>query len=275
MKYFQGVVHSILLCTVPTVALYPQVDVSGTSTQPDTAQEPLTDAYLSYDDVINLINELESGELEKKYSVSDLERLSCLFAYLAREGLLPNEVEEGYILEQDIEDLLAPEDSSYTYAFALTQGSDYLLIPTFFDGYGEVFLCKTWIHKKWDQVKKFVKKHKKAIIIGTAVVVGAAIIVGAVALTTASAAGAGALAAKSLKERQDPKAKEEKEKIGYRAYGFSELMESHRGRFLQTAEDPAVQAAVEEEIDSFKENIAKEQFFETSCRLRWKITAEC
>ena len=248
MRYAKWIVHSVLLFTVPSVALSPQARPPVRTIQ---NQEPLQIASsLSYDDILHLIEDLESGELEKRCSEADLERVNHFFANLARQGVLPNEMEEAFVLENDIQELLYGEDNSYEYPFSFDEENDYLLIPAFLYGQGEVVLCKSWIHKKWDQAKHFVKKHKKAIIIAAAAVVAAAVVVGIVAaVSAASAAAAGAAASGSEgEEKKDEPA-------------------SAPPTSSEPPLDPSSEASnlnVEEQISSFKESVAKEHFFQTS-----------
>jgi tetratricopeptide (TPR) repeat protein len=95
-------------------------------------------------------------------------------------------------LEKDTQELLNAVENPF-FSDELNE-YQYMLVPTVLRDSTQIILCKTWIHKKWDQVKKFAKKHKKALIIGAAVVVAATIVVIAVAATSA-AAGAAAGAA--------------------------------------------------------------------------------
>jgi hypothetical protein len=188
---------------MPSVILYPQVDFSNITIQAqETVQEPLKISFQSYDDVLHLIDDLEDGELEKKCSQADLERINHFLAKLATQGILPNEAEEEFVLKNDIQELLQGEDNPYDYVFWLGWGNDYFIAPAVLCGHGEIVLCTSWIKKKWDQTRKFVKKHKKAIIIGAAVVVAAVIVVGVVAAASAGAA-AGAAAAGSDKGEKD------------------------------------------------------------------------
>ena len=75
--------------------------------------------------------------------------------------------------------------------FAFDEGGESSIYPAVYYGDGQIFQCN-WFSKQWRQTKNFVKKHKKAIIVGAVIVVAVATIYG-VALAT-SAAGAGTLA---------------------------------------------------------------------------------
>jgi hypothetical protein len=154
--------------------------------------------------MIKLIDDLEDGELEKRCSQADLEQLNRFLADLSMRGILPNALEEACVLEQDIDELLYGDDGVFEYAVSFGQDRDYVIVPTVFYGHGEMILCKSWFHKKWDQTKKFVKKHRKAIIIGAAVVVSTVIVVGVVvAASTVGAAAVGAVASGSDTEEDE------------------------------------------------------------------------
>ncbi len=252
MKYSAFFVNSVLLFTVPTLALYPQViPLQHNYVQ----QQTESNHVLSYDEVMHLLEKLESGELEKKCTYEDLERINHFIVLLAREGVLSDDSEENLSLEDDIEELLNLDDNQYKYAFFLGTPGEYMVVPAVFNQDWEVVLCKTWIEKKWKQTKKFVKKHKKAIIIGTAVVVAVTVVVVAVvtATTAAAAAGAAGAAATSGSDKSDkPERKEESDPIPSVPIDIPPAQEA-----------PALKAAMNEQILSFKENIVKEQFFES------------
>ncbi len=230
MRYFQWLVQLLLLFTVPSIALYPH------SVSEEYALLQI-DSSLSYDDILELINHLETGELEKRCSEADLTKLNHFLAHLAVQGILPGEIEEEFNLKSDIQELLYEDDYSF--------------VPAVFYNHGELIFCKSWIHKKWDQAKKFVKKHKKALIIGAAVVVAAAVVVGVVvAASTAGAVAAGAAASES-EDKDRPNSHDEQESIS-----------------------SSLQSAIEEQVTSFKETIVNEQFFQPSSQGEFSLGEE-
>ncbi|MGE5196788.1 MAG: hypothetical protein ACM3JI_05605, partial [Anaerolineae bacterium] len=189
----------LLSYIVLPVECYPQAEVFSIATQAQAnaiemnfarAQLQAEDVLpFSYDDVLDLIEELEEGDLEKRCSAEEIERINNFIVELARHGILPNDVYEEFVLENDIEELLHGDE----LLFSLAYGEDYVLAPAIFYEQGDIVLCKSWFKKKWDQVKKFVKKHKTAILIGAAVVVATTVVICAVAAaSTAAAAGAAA-----------------------------------------------------------------------------------
>lgn len=198
LRYSRFLSHSVPFFVIPSLILYPQVEIPAITIQTHQTSSTPTDAVrmqadlFTYDDVLDLIEELEEGELEKRCSIDQLDRINYFLALFAKHGLLPNEMHEESILENDIQELLDVRSdvlSPYLWNIHSTSPAIY-----YFDG-KDIVLCKSWIHKKWDQTKKFVKKHKKALIIGAAVVVAAAVVVGVVAaISSASIAAAGAAA---------------------------------------------------------------------------------
>ncbi|MGE5196202.1 MAG: hypothetical protein ACM3JI_02605, partial [Anaerolineae bacterium] len=205
----------LLLLLIPSLIIYPQAEVSAITDQAkaNALEKKFAEAQLraedqlpfSYDDVLDLIEELEEGDLEKRCSLQELERINDFIAVLARHGIFPNDAYEEFVLENDIEELLHGDEPLFSFAY----GEDYVLVPAVFYGQGEIVLCKSWFKKKWDQVKKFVKKHKTAILIGAAVVVATTVVICALAATsTAAAAGAAAASDAALSSDSDSDKKE-------------------------------------------------------------------
>ena len=107
MKYSKFFINSALLFSIFTLPLYPNSEIHSlihqdTSKQFQRAQTPgqllTSHHFLSYDEILNLIDSLENGELEKRYSQADLDKLNHFIAHLARQGIITNEV---YSLEND------------------------------------------------------------------------------------------------------------------------------------------------------------------------------
>ncbi len=105
------------------------------------------DCLSTYDEILQLLDDIESGRAEGKYTEDDLEEICVFLANLARQGLLPGE--DRAALEKDIQELLFPDDDDTVTNCA------------------HVILCKKkgWFHKRWDHVKSFGGEHKKALII--------------------------------------------------------------------------------------------------------------
>ena len=175
-----------LLFTVPSMSLFSQ------STIPIfivNSEQPVPFSLSCYDDILGLIDDLEDGSLETKCTAADLDRITNFLTALAKEGLLPDQIEEMFLLEHDI--LALNEAKQNPYYFAFDDENDLGIYPAIYYGDGQVFQCN-WFSKQWRQTRNFVKKHKKAIIIGAVVIVAVATIYGIVAATaTAGVEGIG------------------------------------------------------------------------------------
>ena len=198
MRYTQAVISSILLLTVPSTILHSNPLKIRPTIQHEQAPSlhPSIDAIPSYDDIIQLLHDLESGELEKRcQSYEDVQKLARFLIDLARKGMLSNETEAAMQLEEEIaalEAVLRGEFDEFVYGFT-DESWDQLVIPAIFYGDAEFIQCRNWFKKQFHHLKDFAKRHKKALIIAAAVVVATAVAVGLVA--AASAAGAAGAAA--------------------------------------------------------------------------------
>lgn len=245
LRCFKYFINSLLLITIPAQGLFSQnesytIFIENSPDYEFTQIPAPKDNLFSFDDVLHLIEELEEGDLEKIYGSEELEKITYFLVALAKEGIVPNDIYEEYLLETDIEELLY-EGNPYSYAFSYDCGGKYIVVPAVFHGEGEAVLCKGWVKKKWSQTKKFVKKHKKAIIIGAAVIVAATIVICVVAAaSTAGAVAAGAAAAAgSDKEAKNPP--------------------SNKSNSDNSAsETPILQTEIEEQIIAFKQDLVEE-----------------
>ncbi|MGE5196070.1 MAG: hypothetical protein ACM3JI_01920 [Anaerolineae bacterium] len=256
----------MFLLIIPSLIVYPQAGITAApiqtqaialETQTDEAQAQ-NDPIFSYDHVLNLIEKLEGGDLEKNCTPQELERVNHFFASLAREGMLPNEEDAEFTLEDDIQELLYGEDVSYESLFSIDYGGKYVLVPAVFYGQGEIVLCKSWFKKKWEQTKKFVQKHKKAIIIGAAVIVAAAVVISAVALASTAGAAAGAVASSGSDKKEQSKSTSEE------SSSIPGMLSDASLVGIAAHETPILKAVLDEQIFSFKEEIAREHFFAPS-----------
>ena len=271
LRHSKFLVNSVLLFTTPSITLYPQGNPPQVTFQVQKVnyEEKQTESsYVqSYDEIIRLLDEIESGELEKKCTPEELERITHYIAFLAEKGALPDNSEESLSLDEDIEDLLNGNDNLYENAFSFGAHGDYqyMIVPAIWNGQGEIVLCKSWVQKQWKHVRKFAKKHKKALIIGAVVVVAAAVIVVAVVAAApaagaaaASAAGAAGAAASSDSNKSDKK--EQKEESS----SASSVPADIPPRMAATHEAPTLKSAIDNQIFSFKENIVQHQFFQST-----------
>jgi hypothetical protein len=152
-----------------------------------TPEAPLwnTSRPFSYDDVLELIDDIENGDLGQ-HSPEELGRMNQFIAILAKAGILPHESDyEVAALNQDIHSLLG-QSSDIGY----TPNGQWHAIPGVFYGDSPAILCRSWVKKAWDSTREFVKKHKKQIIIGAAVVVAVAATITVVVLTCGTGSAA-------------------------------------------------------------------------------------
>lgn len=243
MNFLKTFTHTVLLVTTPSIALHPQNNLP--QEMHAKTEEAGISHFLSYDEIINLLDDLESGELEKRSTPEDLEKVNHFLALLATEGALPGDLDDDYILEEDVEQLLNGEENIYQYAFSLGSNSEYMIVPAVFNSHGEIVLCKSWLKKKWEKTKKFVKEHKKEIIIGAIIVVAAATVVVAVTAATAAGvaaatAGAAGAAASSESNKEEP------------------APEKSSTALAATEEAPTLKAAIDEHVACFKEFAAED-----------------
>jgi len=261
MAFFRTFVLTLLLITTPSLLLYPQSahPITSFSARTISLEENNESeaSGLSFDEILNLLDELEEDEIEERLSPQDLERLNHFLALLAKEG----DLEEGgdFALEGDIEELLEGEDNLYMEAY-LEGGHSYLVIPAIYIGEGELIYQTGWLKKKWKKTKDFVKKHKKEIIIGAAVVVAATVVVVAVvavssaaAVSTAAAGAGAAVAAQPEKKEKEPSSS-----LPPPEESMSTVAASH--------DVPLLKGAVDEHVASFKEFLIEDRSaMESSC----------
>jgi hypothetical protein len=129
-----------------------------------------------------------------------LSAINELLAIFARKGSLSDDPDKAEALEEDIEELM--------HEASFTQSNDYLIFPAVFYGRDKnVIVCRSWLQKQRHQIGKFVRHHKKEILIGAAIVVAVAavaVVATTIACTAASAA-AGAVASSGSHEKSEPK----------------------------------------------------------------------
>ncbi|MBY0528835.1 MAG: hypothetical protein K2P51_01445, partial [Rhabdochlamydiaceae bacterium] len=81
MSHIKTYIHGLILATTPSLLLYPEAP-------PSVISESKSHSYdLTYDDMIDFIHAIESGELENKYSAQELDRVIEWIAYLAQQGV--------------------------------------------------------------------------------------------------------------------------------------------------------------------------------------------
>jgi hypothetical protein len=264
MGYYKLVVHSVLLFTSPSIALHPHSNSLPAILQVQKVsleeRQIASHCTPSYDEIIQLLNAIESGELEKKCTPEELERIKYFVAFLAKEGALPDDSEESLSMDNDIEELLNEDDT--TFSFEAYDNYQYMIVPAVWNEQSEIVLCKSWAKKQWKHIKKFAKKHRKALIIGAAVVVAATVVIvavaassvaaGAAAASAAGAAGAGASEA-DCGEKNTSKVKDEQASVSP-----SNVPSASISALAATNDAPILKTVLQEHITTFKELVAEE-----------------
>jgi len=211
MNYFYNAILASLIVMTPPMSAHPNTGMQIWIAQ--EAFEVPDPRSLSYDEVFDLLELIESDSFEERCSLEQLEQINYLISMLAIQG-----AKEGNRcdVEHSIASLSMPGS-----------GTSY-----------EIFLCKSWVKKQWEHTKKFVKKHKKEIIIGAIVVVAAVVVVVA-ASAIASSVAAGAAAS------------------GAAAAGDSK--EKDRKPLSETPPAESLHSSLDDQISAFRENVADEQ----------------
>lgn len=244
MKIVSKIIHSILLVTTPTVIACPAGEHSQLTVPTHHRAFQLPDLRtLSYDEVVELLALIESDSFEDTYSADELDQINQFISFLAMEGVTDDEK-----IDMTTATASLFRQSDFQYALAMDGEFGYQVTPAIYiQGNQDILLCKSWIKKQCKHTKSFVKKHKKAIIIGAIVVVAVTVVaVTAVAISSSAAAtaassglasaGGAAGAAGSKKDRK------------------SSSESSH------TSPSESLASSLHEQVSSFKETIAKEQF---------------
>ena len=272
MKKLKPLIHLSILISTPSLFVFPQnhlphVVSQGVNSSVNwwlCSQKQTTEWVrpTTYDEIIQMLDDLESGQLERRYPPEQLVYVNEYLATLAKEGILPDEFNEELILEKDVEDLMYGENSAFELTHYLANSNEYIIIPAVLNDSSSynIFQCGK-ISKAWKKTKKFVKKHKKEIIIGAVVVVAVTVVaVAVVATSSASAASAAAGAAVGAgagstdsghSESKKSEAKEESPSISD--------VRKETSPTIDTNETPMIKATIDEHITSFKEFLVEDK----------------
>ena len=186
----------------------------------------------TYDDIISMLDDIEREDFEERYSPSQIDEINHFLVVTAMAGS-SEDPEEQIALDEDIQDLyVASFEKSFPYGYATAYQIPSGVVP-----------CG-WIKSKCHQTKKFVKKHKTAIIIGTVVVVVAVV----VTVVTAGAAAPSIPAAISSS-------------VGASAAAAVASSNSDS----ETSHDFSVTSTpLQQEIESFKQTVSEDRLLEES-----------
>ncbi|MDN3507836.1 MAG: hypothetical protein P0S94_02820, partial [Simkaniaceae bacterium] len=197
MQALKKLMLSLLILVTPALFTYPEI-----STPPMTA--PLNYNELTYHNIVQLIDSIESGKIDPRQV--DIEKVNAFVASLAKQGLQDDEN-----IDDDIDTLLNGAETSIECCFATGYEQNCLTIPGVYTHTtkGQLLYSKNCFSKAWKQTKKFVKKHKKAVIIGAVVVV----IVTIAIATSSSPNDMSSLTSSDIKPKVDEHAQKIKETI--------------------------------------------------------------
>jgi hypothetical protein len=146
---------------------------------------------LTYDEILSLLDELESGELEKRCSFAEWEKINQFLFTLANEGLLAQGVEV--------------DTAEYEQIYALANDQSYIISHAVYYGDGGMFYSKASWSSGWQNTKDFCNKHKTAIIICVVIVVAVvAVVTIAVVASSAAATATAATAAGAANINEPP-----------------------------------------------------------------------
>jgi len=257
VQYIRQFICLILLITTPTGFIYPQDYSVGFCYKEISQRSPIKDlSLLTYDEILDLMDEIEFGGLEERCSFEELENINRFLATLAIEGAEDNNSD----LRDDAVDLITAR-SGYQNAHLLDDQS-YIIHPLVFYGDSNIILCKSF----WKKTKDFVKKHKKEIIIGAVIVVAVVVVVtvavvatSAATASTAAAAAAGAASACENKQEPqkehnlEPEKEEEKPAIEQLPVSMSVEQVNLLKQELHEHLEPIKELAIEEYESSFRE----------------------
>ena len=182
--------------------------VPGIATPPEAlAFEAHADQHLlTYDNILMLIDAIEQDELEGK-NPEEVEQIAEFLCLLAEKGAAEDDpIALAEIRSDSYELCCGTREDLFRLPFL--NDDLYSIQTAVYKDHANPLLCKSWASKQCKSVKKFTKKHKKAILIGAIVVVAVvAVTIAAVAIGAGAASSAAAIAgaaAPSLSSQGEP-----------------------------------------------------------------------
>jgi len=180
MRLLKLCIYLLLLVTTPTLLALPSYTSASISKKLNkNFKKEKRYPLATYDEILILLDEIESGKAEKKYNSKDRKRIDRYLVYLACEGIVPGHT-ETISLETDIAQLLDNKDSFSDLGHGICRASPI----------HENLAAKSWFSSGWKKTKSFAKKHKTEIIIGAVIIVATATVIVAVAAASTGAATA-------------------------------------------------------------------------------------
>ncbi len=182
----------LLLFIVPTLAFPLQPEPLPPISFPTDVplQTQADQLLLNYDELLDWIENIEDDE---RYTPDQIERIAYFLTFLARNGATPSNPISSQALEQDIQSFLCDSHSFRSLPHGCNDS--YSMQSPLYYSAAKTTLYKGWVKKQRNSLKKFVKKHKTAIIIGVAIVVVTVAVIAVIAVTGATAATSAVAAA--------------------------------------------------------------------------------
>jgi hypothetical protein len=191
MQFFRSLICLLLMLAIPASSLHGYADFSTCSHEWMSRDYWADNLHLlTYDEILDLLDEIESGKLEKRCSFVEWEKINQFLFTLANEGLLAQGVEV--------------DTAEYEQIYALANDQSFVISHAVYYGDGDMFYSKTSWSSGWQNTKDFCKKHKKAIIIGVVVVVAVVAVVTIAVIASSAAAGAATAAAVASATANEP-----------------------------------------------------------------------
>lgn len=280
MRKLYRLVHSLLLVTTPSLLVYPQ---DHYLIQQIYSHEKMYDGFnLTYDDILDLLQDIEAEVIED-FSEEQSNKISHFITFLARQGTLHGDYAALARLQNDTATLFGDQSNFFDYTYASPCINTSTIFPTLVNNAEDamIFLCKYKKDKQkkkkekknkkqkskqhhhqssFTRIKNFIKKHKKAIIIGAIVVIATAVVIVAIA-GTVSSAGAAAAAAAAAGTATNGNNKNEPKEQGQE----QDLLSSPISDSLSFVNQiPELESAIETHTSNFKETVTKKDLLHIS-----------
>lgn len=191
--------------------LPPEVVFVAESIKP--TDEMYKDFNFSYEKILSIIEQLEQvSETASQFNEEEANKLRIIVSRLAHLGASHAAREEAELFNRDIDELFASdEDDSLDFEIFGYNDFDGSIVP-YFDEEGRIIPCKSvWkrIGRIAHKIEKFVRGHKKEVLIGAIAAVGVGVaayaIIGTYAGASAAAASGAAVGAAADGDRKGEK----------------------------------------------------------------------
>ena len=276
-KWASQLLLTVLIFTTPLMGMSHAIAAANTSAVEGASElQNLFNEipYITYDQILNLLDAIENGALDQIDHPEAVDRILKLVAYITQKGALFLDSDDESLdnLESDTEELLSETDADFINslnASILKGDGGYSYSTAVLYESWDIILCKNWVSKKIKQAKKYIKKHKKAFIIGGAVAVAAVAVVciaaaaataGTAALGEVGAAAASGIAAAATDKGNQKEDHAEKEE----ASPQKEISDATQPLLKTPVPDTTISVAVEEQIEVMQEANTEKNMFQAA-----------